>query len=215
MDSIRLKDVDLDNAHFHFTLRENLDKISREGLIPQKGGATQLKNDKPRVYVSRGFKGVLGIKNSFIYEFKKLRVCDIPQDYRKYFNIKDFSSTEQVKENDVYDAMEKRFKDEIYLLVDVKGGEDYTIEDVNGFAAPLDIGIKENRSISPDKLHMIETKNGDSAYDVVQSLYNAFIKSAKTSKDEEIIRSFNKELDAMFEYVRKKEKEQSEQMEIG
>lgn len=215
MDNINLKDVDLNNAHFHFTLRENVDKIASEGLMPQRGGATQLKNDKQRIYVSRGYKGMLGIKNSFIFEFKQLRICDIPQDYRKYFNIEDFSSTEQLKEDDVYEAMEKRFKDEVYLLVDVKEGEDYRPEDVNGLAADLDIGLKENHTISPDKLHIIEANNSTSAYDVVKSVYDAFLSSAKKAGQEDIVRSFNDDLDAMFEYVRKKEKAKNEPMEIS
>ncbi len=37
--------------------------------------------------MSKGSKGVIEIKNAFIYEFKKLRICDIPIEYRKYFNI--------------------------------------------------------------------------------------------------------------------------------
>ena len=31
------------------------------------------------------------IKNAFNNEFKKLRICDIPIEYRKYFNIQDYS----------------------------------------------------------------------------------------------------------------------------
>ena len=90
--------------------KENLENIKRDGLKASIGDASKLKSEKEaRVYMAKGGKGLIGIKNSFIHEMKKLRICDIPAEYRKYFNIEDYSSEEQVKDNQVYNAMEKRF----------------------------------------------------------------------------------------------------------
>ena len=120
MNTINIEDIDLNNALFHFTAKDNLKSIEEKGLIAQIGDASKMVNDKPRVCLSRGGKGILGIKNSFIHIFKNLRICDIPEEYRKYFTITDFSDTSQVSPQLLYDAMERRFKDEIYLKVDAK-----------------------------------------------------------------------------------------------
>ncbi len=97
MNNVNIKDIDLNNSFFHFTTKENIDLIEQEGLKAQIGDASKMKTEeKARVYMSKGGKGILGIKNSFIHEFKKLRICDIPIEYRKYFQIKDFLSEEIV-----------------------------------------------------------------------------------------------------------------------
>lgn len=81
MININIEDLDINNAYFHFTARDNLASIESEGLKAQVGDASNMVNDKPRVCLSKGGKGILGIKNSFIHEFKKLRICDIFINY--------------------------------------------------------------------------------------------------------------------------------------
>lgn len=220
---VDVSEIDLKNSYFHFTGKKNLERISREGLKPQIGGASKMKNEEQsRVYLSRGGKGIIEIKNSFIHEFKKLRVCDIPEEYRRYFDIKDYSSQEQVDEKAVYDAMEKRFKDEIYFQVSAKEGEDFLIEDqYDGVFAEdfsrenlremfeqrpaRDIKGKANHTISPEQLTRLSTEKGDTAFDIVNYLYNRLLENAKKVGKENSVKWANSDLNSFFEYIKQRE----------
>ena len=57
----------MNNAYFHFTEKGNLKSIAQNGLKAQIGDASKLVDDKSRVCFSQGVKGILGIKNSFIF----------------------------------------------------------------------------------------------------------------------------------------------------
>ncbi len=219
---VDINSIDLNNSYFHFTSKDNLKQIKKEGLQPKIGDASKMKREKkPRVYMSKGGKGVLEIKNSFIYEFKKLRICDIPIEYRKYFNIQDYSKEEQVAETDVYDAMEKRFKDEIYFKVDAIEGEDFLIEDHFVLLKEVpehfrkmfiespqrDVKGKENHNIEVKKLFLIKTAKGDTALDVIHYLYNRLLENAKSNGKEDAVRFANSDLDGLFKYIKQKGKE--------
>ena len=151
-----------------------------------------------RIYLSKGAKGVLGIKNSFIYEFKRLKICEIPNEYRKYFNIKDYKSIKIVSPEDVYNSMIKRLKDEIYLKVDAREGEDFLTEDKYGLVSEYDIKGKENHNINVKKLSLVVTKYGDTALDVIEYIYNRLL--SNNPEHTELIKEMNEELDKMFEY---------------
>ena len=153
-----------------------------------------------RVYLSKGAKGVLGIKNSFIYEFKKLKICEIPNEYRKYFNIKDYKSIKIVSSENVYNAMIKRFKDEIYLKVDAIEGEDFLTENKYGLTSEYDIKGKENHDINAKKLSLIVTKHGNTALDVIEYIYNKLL--SNNPEHIELIKEMNEELDKLFEYIK-------------
>ncbi len=203
MRDINIENLDLNNAYFHFTARENLPSIESQGLKAQVGDASKMVQDKPRVCLSKGGKGILGIKNSFIHEFKKLRICDIPQGYRKYFDIKDFSSTEVVDESKVYDALEKRFRDEIYLVVNAREGEDFLSEEIHGLGSAYDIKGKENHDIDVSKIDRVETSRGDTALDVVQYIYNRILE--KNPGKENLVKSMNSDLSQMLDYIKARE----------
>lgn len=224
IDVVNINDIDLNNSYFHFTSASNLEQIINEGLKPQIGDASKLKNEKvPRVYMSKGGKGVIEIKNSFIHELKKLRICDIPPEYRKYFEIKDYSIEQQVDEQAVYDAMEKRFRDEVYFKVDATEDEDFMIEDNYDECFKEDFSIeslkrmfiespqrdikgKANHSIETKKLSLIKTDRGNTTLDVVEYLYNRLLENAKKSGKEDAVRWANSDLDGLFEYIRQKNK---------
>ena len=207
MDNIVRKsvsDIDLNKGIFHFTTRERLENISKNGLKATIGDISQMKSEEDkRVYMSLGAKGILGIKNSLIYEFKKLRICDIPFEYRKYFSIVDYSSTELVRKEMVYEAMEKRFKDEVYLLVDAKEGEDYLEEDIHGLVTGFDIKGKPNHDISPEKLSLIVTSKGDSALALIQYIYNRLIDL--NPEKEDVIKEMNLDLSEMLDYIKERD----------
>lgn len=103
-----IKDIDMNNAYFHFTEKGNLKSIAQNGLKAQIGDASKLVDDKSRVCFSQGVKGILGIKNSFIWEFEHAKICDIPEGYKKYFDIKDFSSTDLIPKEIVYEALKRK-----------------------------------------------------------------------------------------------------------
>lgn len=228
IESVNISDIDLNNSYFHFTCKDNLEQIISEGLKAKIGDASKMKSEEQsRVYMSKGGKGVLGIKNSFIHEFKKLRICDIPMEYRKYFDVVDYSKTEKVNEEDVYNAMEKRFKDEIYFKVDAKEGEDFLIEDQynNVFAEDFsreslreifeenpqrDVKGKASHDIDAKKMFLIKTNKGNTAFDIVEYLYNKLIENAKQKGKEDVVRLNNSDLDGMFEYINQKNKAYSE-----
>jgi len=220
---ISLEDIDLKNSFFHFTCRNNLSKINNEGLKAQVGDASNMKSEKePRVYMSKGSKGVIEIKNAFIYEFKKLRICDIPIEYRKYFNIQDYSKKEQVTEEDVYDAMEKRFKDEIYFKIDARENEDFSIEENFELKTSdekmiefykeffmnfpqRDVKGKENHNIEAKKLSLIRTTKGDTALDVIYYFYDKLLKDTELGTEDEIRHAMH-DLDSFFTYIQQREK---------
>ncbi|MCR5146292.1 MAG: hypothetical protein K6B70_02965 [Clostridia bacterium] len=214
MKSVDIKDVDLNNSFFHFTLKDNMDSIKTEGLRAKIGDASKLKDEeKPRVYMSKGGKGIIEIKNSFIHEIKKLRICDIPQEYRPYFEIDDYSQTEQVSETAVYDAMERRFKDEVYFLIDAQEGEDYIIEDFypeelsdtfRHSSCYRDVKGKAGHDIDSSKISLITTENGNTAFNIVEYLYGRLLENARKNGKDDVVKSFNSDLDAFFEYVKNK-----------
>lgn len=213
---ININDIDLNNSYFHFTAKDNLEKINKEGLKAKIGDASKIKDEeKPRVYMSKGGKGIIAIKNSFIYEFKKLKICDIPEEYRKYFDIRDFSSNEQVNEVEVYKAMEKRFKDEVYFKVDAVEGEDFLPEDflpeklknnIKLLNNVRDVKGKEYHDIDVQKLSIIKTDKGDTALDVVEYLYNRLLEKAKEIGKEDAVKLVNSDLNGLFEYIKQREK---------
>lgn len=212
MNSVSIEDIDLNNSFFHFTARDNLESIEEKGLIAQIGDASRMVNDKPRVCLSKGGKGILGIKNSFIHMFRELRICDIPDEYRKYFSISDFSSTEQVSAELVYDAMEKRFKDEVYLKVDAQEGEDFSLDEVHGIGSAFDIKGKENHDIDSDKLSKVNAPEGDNALDIVQYIYRRLLE--RNPGKEDIIRSMNSDLTGMIDYISEREKNQEKSISM-
>lgn len=204
MDSVNIEDIDLKDSFFHFTLKDNLNLIEEYGLVSKAGEASKLVGDEPRICLSKGGKGILGIKNSFIYKFKDLRVCDIPEGYRKYFSISDFSSTEFLEPEIVYDAMEKRFKDEVYLKVNAKEGKDFLPEETFGLGSEFDVKGKENHNISADKLLRLTSPMGDSAMDIIIYLYNRLLE--RNPGKEDIIREMHSDLAEMLDYMRDKSK---------
>ena len=209
-----IKDVDLAYSFFHFTSKENFQSIQKHGLKANIGGASEIVNeDKPRVYMSKGGKGILEIKNSFIHKFKGLKICDLPLEYREYFKINDFSSTEQVSEEIVYEAMENKFKNEIYFKVDAIEGEDFLPEDFlpeefigeirtsKGFR---DVKGKENHDIDVKKLTLLTSDKGSTALDITEYLYNRLLENAKKQGKENFVRSTCSDLDGLFEYIKQK-----------
>ena len=59
---------------------------------------------------------------------KRCSICNIQIGYRQYFKIKDFTSKEKLKENEIYEAYIKKMKDEVYLQVDAQEGVDLIVK---------------------------------------------------------------------------------------
>lgn len=80
---IDINKCDLNNYYFHFSNRNNIKSIMENGLIPSRGTASEMLNDRENVSVSEGAKGIMEIINSFIFMFSNLKVNEIPIPYRK------------------------------------------------------------------------------------------------------------------------------------
>lgn len=165
---VDINTINLNDSYFHFIERSNLEEIDKEGLKVQG-------EDESGVHMSKGGKGILGTKNSFINEIKQFKICEIPETYRKYFDINNFENPEQVKPRQVYKAMGKKFKDEVCLLIE---GE---------------------------KISKVVTPNGDTSMDVVEYLYEKIMQHAKNTGMEAMTKSFLNDLSEMMEYIKQRE----------
>lgn len=208
MRKINFENIDVNETYFHFTEKSNLKSIRKYGLKAQIGDASKFVGDKSRVCLSRGIRGLLGIKNSFIWEFEHAKICDIPEGYRKYFDITDFSSTEIIPKEIVYEALKRKFENEVYLVVDAKEGEDFLSEEIGGLGSDYDIKGIEGHDISSKKISELSLPNVGNAWETIQYVYNDFIK--KNQDMEKIIRMMNSNLDEMITYFKNKELEQSD-----
>ncbi len=205
MKEVDINDIDLNESYFHFTNRSNLDSIDENGLQATSGGASKMVGDNDsRVYISKGGLGILKIKDTFLHEFKDLKICDIPLEYREYFDIIDFNSQDIVEPEYVYCAMDRKFKDEIYLKVDAREGEDFSREDVSSlWGIEHDIHCRENHDIDVSKLSIVSTENGDRASDIVYEIYDRLLK--KNPGKEATIKDMFPELSEMFEYIKQRD----------
>lgn len=197
-----IEEIDVNKSYFHFTETKNLPSIEKYGLKAQVGDASTMVDDKPRVCLSKGGKGILGIKDSFIRKFKETRICDIPEGYKEYFNITDFTSTQLIPPELVYEGLQKRFENETYLIVDAQEGEDFSREDIHGMTSEFDIKGKENHDISADKISKLVTPEGSSGLDVIKYMYNRLLKS--NPGKENLIKNMNPEITQMMEYIKEK-----------
>lgn len=124
---------------------------------------------------------------------------------QKYFDIKDFSSTDLIPKEIVYEALKRKFENEVYLVVDAKEGEDFLPEEINGLGSNFDIKGKEGHDISPKKISKLVIPNANNAWETIQYVYNNLIE--KNPDIEGIIRMMNSNLDEMITYFRNKELE--------
>lgn len=178
---IDIKNCDLKNDYFHFTNRANVDSILNNGLIPTIGTASKLMDDRENVSVSRGGKGIMGIINSFIYQFtNKIKISEIPEEYKKYFlELSDFKSDDLTNKDVACKAMIRKLKDEVYFRVKLDKEQlekakigVFTEYDVN---LPMKID-KSNLDVVTDSANKVL-----SAYDVAKYIY-------EKAKDKEVFR---------------------------
>lgn len=200
-----IEEIDANNSYFHFTETKNIPSIEKYGLKAQVGEASGMVDDKPRVCLSKGGKGILGIKDSFIRKFKETRICDIPEGYKKYFNITDYTSTSFMTPEVIYDGLQKKFENETYLVVDAHEGEDFLREEVHGMTSELDIKGKENHNISADKIYKLVTPEGSSSLNVIRYMYNRLLRNNPGKED--LIKSIIPEIVQMLEFIKNKDKE--------
>lgn len=154
--TIDIKDCDLNNDYFHFTNRANVDSILNNGLIPSIGTASQLVDDRENVSVSKGGKGIMGIINSFVYQFtNKMKISEIPEEYKKYFlEISDFKSDDLVNKDVACKAMSRKLKDEVYFRVKLDEGQLEKAQNIEVF-----------RKMHGDFFHIFEMKESNKGGD--------------------------------------------------
>ena len=191
MTIIKITECDLNNDYFHFTNRENVESIIENGLIAQVGIASKMVNDRANVSVSKGGKGIMGIIGSFVYTFENTRICDIPNEYRRYFEeVTNFSSIANCSKNMACKAMVRKLKSEQYLRVEITD-EEYSQAKIGGFSG-YDINLPNN--IDKSRISVVTGKDGEeiSAFDVAQYIY-------EKAKDKSVFREMHKEFFRMME----------------
>lgn len=192
--AIDINKCDLNNDFYHFSNKSNINSILNNGLIPTVGSASQLVGDMPNVSLSQGGKGIIGILNSFIYMFyTKVKICDIPENYKKYFlEIEDFSLENLIPKDIACKAIMRKLQDEVYFRVKVDEEElqQAKVGGLTGFDIKLPI------SIDSSKIDIITDSNGNilNAYDVALFIYEKV-------KNIEIFREMNLEFFYMFEML--------------
>lgn len=189
---VDIKNCDINNDYFHFSNRKNVDSILNNGLIPSIGESSQLVGDRPNVSVSKGGKGIIGIINSFIYKFSnELKVAQIPNGYRKYFQeISNFETNNVISKELVYKAMIRKLKDEVYFRVtlDKECIEKAKIGGLTGYDINLPMKIDKSRlEILTDSNKKVLT-----AYDVAKYVY-------EKAKNIEVLRKMHGGFFEMFE----------------
>lgn len=196
--TIDINDCDINNDYFHFTNKSNINSILNTGLRPSVGTASKLVDDRPNVSVSQGGKGIIGIINSFIYKFSGLKVYEIPEEYRKYFQeIIDFKSDMVITKDEACKAMTRKLQDEVYLRVEIS--EEELKQAKIGVLTPYDINLP--MAIESSKVDIVTDSNNRvlSAYDVAKNIY-------ERAKNIDVIRNKHEDFFHMFEMV-KEEKE--------
>lgn len=162
---------DLKNDYFHFTNKDNVNGIIRNGLLLSKGAASKIKNHESNVSVSKGAKGILGILNSFIFVFSELKCNEVPEEFRKYFDGVNFNSNSTVGLENACTAISNKLKDEVYFKVDLDE-EQLERAHVGGFGAAYDIRLSED--VDKSKVHLVTDSDLNilSAYDFASYIYD-------------------------------------------
>ncbi|MBR6949568.1 MAG: hypothetical protein IKH54_05210 [Bacilli bacterium] len=162
---------DLKNDYFHFTNKDNVNGIIRNGLLLSKGAASKIKNHESNVSVSKGAKGILGILNSFIFVFSELKCNKVPEEFRKYFDGVNFNSNSTVGLENACTAISNKLKDEVYFKVDLDE-EQLERAHVGGFGAAYDIRLSED--VDKSKVHLVTDSDLNilSAYDFASYIYD-------------------------------------------
>lgn len=190
---IDINECDLNNDYFHFSNRDNIKSIMENGLIPSRGTASEMVNDRENVSVSEGAKGIMGIINSFIFMFSNLKVNEIPISYRKYFlELTDYNTNELVGIELASSAVLRKLKEEVYFRIslDTDTLDKARIGGLTGF----DINLPNK--INKENIQLI-TNDGEvvSAYDFALYIY-------EKAKDIEIFREMNEGFFYMFDNTR-------------
>ena len=68
-----------------------------------------------------------------------------------------------------------------------------------------DIKGKANHTISPKQLTRLSTEKGDTAFDIVNYLYNKLLENAKKVGKEDSVKWANSDLNSFFEYIKQRE----------
>ena len=136
MKKININNLDINNCKLHFTNKNNLESIEKNGLLPKIGSNSFMLEKKAKIYFSKSAVGALEIANIWLrwLIFKKQK-----DNYLKKYNnlnlfYKDFISakiyTPKIKE-EVFKEFMDYMENNIYLVLDLTEGEDYKENDID------------------------------------------------------------------------------------
>lgn len=139
-----ISQIDLKHSFFHYTSKQNLDTILKNGLEPRIGENSLYVEKTPKVFFVEGEKGIITIMdvwlrwltsksnvNKFIYwlgtVYMRTPVCikSIPN------NIVKKSLNNIRKRKIVYNKMKKILDNSIFLILDLKEKIDFDYDDID------------------------------------------------------------------------------------
>ncbi len=238
MKSIDLSMIDLDNACFHFTNNKNFQSISELGLIAKIGKNAEGIEHSAKTFFAKGIKSALKIAEVwirwFIYKAQFRRYTSKASSPQEYFEMntkfrRDFLSgaiyTEDIK-NECFGDFSNFMENNIYLILDLKEGEDYSLSDIdevkkdwldrgdkdvisamygglttiNGnkySMEPWNMHTKIGSTVGKEKIRFLKNQQATSALDILTAMYE---KMKDKNLDLPLLESF-------FKYQHKKSAE--------
>lgn len=141
MKNYEISKNDMDKNYFHFTKRENLENIEKNGLLPSKGSHAKYIEQTEKVFFVSGLDNLLILFDCWINVYKKVPVvsfvhsvgnkCMKSNRFPKflidtYFKMTDKSVLHKRKAYKVFDDI---LKNGILFNLDLMEGEDFSFAD--------------------------------------------------------------------------------------
>lgn len=193
MNILDINEIDVDNSYFHFTLEDNLESITKNGLIPVIGNNAANLERTPKIFFSVGASGTLQIIDAWIRWrlFKNIKKNNL-YDYKNEFITGKGLTSELIETTyiEFYDYI----KNCTYLKLDLEENIDFSLDDIDEIKAYFnkDEMLKKmygpysninsskmekwnmhtfsNHIIPPTKINIIKCNESFSALDIIKEL---------------------------------------------
>lgn len=143
MKKLDIENVDMKDGYYHFTRKSNLKSIKENGLIPKIGYNAKNIESTPKVFFSKGAKGILELSNVWIrwmmFKKQKSNYTDKEQSPQEYWDClskfyQDFIDEKIYTEDElqeVYQDFYEYMENNIYFKLDLTEGEDFKFDDID------------------------------------------------------------------------------------
>lgn len=152
---VDISELDLDNAFFHYTSKDNLENISKEGLIPNIGeNAISIEKTK-KVFFTKGIEGTLILMDSWIRGLIMKQSVDVPgQKFdTPFYKFATFIAKCPIRPNFLINGILRHnlksnkqiskachtlkniLNNSVYLILDLKENIDFAYDDIDEIKA--------------------------------------------------------------------------------